>query len=52
MMTHISIHKRNDKLELTCLFSKYKGKAHSIYSDCNLESVEDAHLRKEASFKQ
>ena len=28
MVTHISIHKRNDNLELTCLFTKYKGKAH------------------------
>ena len=51
MVTHISIHKRNDKLELTCLFTKYKGKAHRIYSDCNFESEEDTHLRKEA-FKQ
>ena len=28
MVTHISIHKRNNKLELTCLFTKYKGKSH------------------------
>ena len=28
MVTHMSIHKHNDKLELTCLFTKYKGKSH------------------------